>query len=176
MKTQEFKVKPNLAVGLTLIMLAVISVVYISNYFVAKTMTTAQFIVYLIFVGCMYFYFLGCRPTAYVVGNKTIVMKKRLIPDKEIDLMHAEVICDPVSRLADLVTRPHAIEIYMDTKKRWCFFPKDPVGFTGAVVNENKRIHCTVQKYTDLHRSIVKRERKSRRRNERRARRDQGED
>jgi len=46
----------------------------------------------------------------------------------------------------------------------------DAAAFTGAILGENKRIHCTVKAYTDMHRKIEKRERKQRRKEERRRR------
>ena len=128
-----------------------------------------SFIVLTLFIAVMFFYFLGCRPYEYVIKDKTVISKKRLMSPKEVDLMTCEVICDPVSRMADLVTRPHAIEIYTDTKKRHCYFPADPIAFVGAVVASNKRIHCTVEAYTDIHRSIEKKERKERKRAQRQA-------
>ena len=79
-------------------------------------------------------------------------------------LMSCEVICDPVSRMADLVTRPHAIELYTDLKKRYSTFPKDRYEFVDAICESNKRIHCTVADYTDQHRKIEKKERRENRR------------
>ena len=56
--------------------------------------------------------------------------------------------------MADLVTRPHAIELYTDLKKRYSTFPKDRYEFVDAICESNKRIHCTVEDYTDQHRKI----------------------
>ena len=47
-----------------------------------------------------------------------------------------------------------------------CCFPKDRLGFIHAVVKANKRIHCTVQEYTDARRDIERRERKERKKAE----------
>ncbi|EMD16561.1 hypothetical protein HMPREF9943_01115 [Eggerthia catenaformis OT 569 = DSM 20559] len=164
---QKFKAKPNLAVGIFLIVVILSSILFLADYLNGtKNLTSVQMIVLFIFDLAILYYFLGCRPYAYVVGNKQIVMKKRLYKDKIIDLMKAEIITDPVPRLADLITRPHAIEIYMDTKKRFCFYPHSPLDFVGAVLSENKRIHCSVSAYTDIHRSIEKRERKRRKKSE----------
>ncbi|MBO6046308.1 MAG: hypothetical protein J6P61_01010 [Erysipelotrichaceae bacterium] len=163
---QEFKVKPNLAVGIFLTALTGVMIFYIAEYF-AGIVTLGYVLVDVVFMIFMYLYFLGCRPYVYIVENKKIISKNRLFGDKTVDLMRCEVITDAVSRLADLVTRPHAIEIYDEAKKRHKYFPADPVGFTGAVVASNKRIHCTVAAYTDVHRSIEKRQRRERRRQQR---------
>lgn len=86
--------------------------------------------------------------------------------------MECETICDPVSRWADIATRPHAIEIYTNTKKRYCCFPKQRVEFVAAVMKENKRIHCTVKAYTDVHRQLEKQQRKEKRKAEKKAARE----
>lgn len=136
----------------------------------------SNLIVYLVFLAVYCFYFFGCRPYKYVIEDKVLISKHRLWKDKRLELMSSELICDPVARLADLVTRPHAIEIYDARKKRHKYFPYDVIDFVGAVVGSNRRIHCTVKAYTDIHRSIEKRERKERNRNERRRRREENAD
>ena len=108
---KEFKVKPNLAVGIWLGALTLVWV-YDIVMFVLKSLDQQSFIIVSIFLAAMYLYFLGCRPYEYIVDGKTLIFKRRLLPQKEVDLMSCEVICDPVSRMADLVTRPHAIELY----------------------------------------------------------------
>lgn len=117
----------------------------------------------------LYMVFLGLRPYRYVVDRKTITIKYRLRKNKEIDLMECETICDPVPRFSEMYNRPHAIEIYTTKRKRYCFFPKDRVGFVEAVVRGNKRMHCTVQDYTDFHRQLGKKLRKEKRKAERKA-------
>lgn len=125
----------------------------------------------LLVFGCLiYAFFLGCRPYGYDVEKKTVTIKYYLWKNKEVDLMQCETICDPVSRWADIMTRPHAIEIYTNTKKRYCFFPKKRVEFVDAIVKENKRIHCTVKEYTDVHRKSEKRRQRENRREERKER------
>lgn len=112
-------------------------------------------------------FFLGCRPYGYEVEKRTVTIKYYLWKNKEIDLMQCETICDPVSRWADIATRPHAIEIYTNTKKRYCFFPKKRVEFVDAIIKENKRIHCTVKEYTDVHRKSEKRRKRENKREDR---------
>lgn len=51
-------------------------------------------------------------------------------------------------------------------KKRYCCFPKQRVEFVAAVMKENKRIHCTVKAYTDVHRQLEKQQRKEKRKAE----------
>ena len=145
---KEFKVKPNLAVGIWLGALTLVWV-YDIVMFVLKSLDQQSFIIVSIFLAVLYFYFLGCRPYKYIVDGKTLIFKRRLLPQKEVDLMSCEVICDPVSRMADLVTRP---------------FPKDRYEFVDAICESNKRIHCTVADYTDQHRKIEKKERRENRR------------
>lgn len=166
----EFKVSPNTAVGVFSIALYGVMVYYI-YLFVNKVYTLQAILVYAIFLILFTFFFFGCRPYKYVFEDKRLISKKRLWKDKELDLLRMEVVSDPVSRLADLVTRPHAVEIYGDNKKRHNYFPKteDRAEFTAAILRANKRIHCTVQAYTDQHRSIEKRERKARKKAERAA-------
>ena len=160
---KEFKVKPNLAVGIWLGALTLVWV-YDIVMFVLKSLDQQSFIIVSIFLAVLYFYFLGCRPYKYIVDGKTLIFKRRLLPQKEVDLMSCEVICDPVSRMADLVTRPHAIELDTDLKKRYSTFPKDRYEFVDAICESNKRIHCTVADYTDQHRKIEKKERRENRR------------
>lgn len=117
----------------------------------------------------IYIFFLGFRPYRYVVDKKTVYKKYRLWKTTEIDLMECETICDPVPKFSELVERPHAIEVYTSKRKRHRFYPKDRVGFVEAVVRGNKRIHCTVQDYTDVHRKLEKKLRKERRKAERQA-------
>lgn len=117
------------------------------------------------YVLCLAF-FLGCRPHAYEVGKRTLIIKYYLWKNTEVDLMQCETICDPVSRWADIATRPHAIEIYTNTKKRYCCFPKERVEFVDAIVQENKRLHCTVKEYTDMQRVLEKKRRKERKKAE----------
>lgn len=157
---QTFKFRMNTA---TIIFLIAYTV------YVLYMLITMQWDVLPILIGfgiLVYAFFLGCRPYAYDIEKKTITIKYYLWKNKEIDLMRCETMCDPVSRWADIATRPHAIEIYTDTKKRYCFFPKDRLGFIHAVVKANKRIHCTVQEYTDARRDIERRERKERKKAE----------
>lgn len=162
MDYEEFKVKPNLAVGFFMFGITAILIWYIYEYTVSL-MTLTQLIVYLVFLAAMWYYFFGCRPYKYMVGKREIIFKKRLFPDRHLDLMKAEVITDAVPRMADLITRPHAIEIYDDAKKRSKYFPIDVIGFTTAVLKQNKRIHCNVAAYTDANRHIAKRNRRQRR-------------
>jgi hypothetical protein len=183
MDRQEFKPRRNLAVVLTLGMvllytfwhtlLFISDALYMSKNADAAAMASfnlemKQAIVLLIFAAIMTFYFVGCRPYLYVIEKKEIISKKRWFKDKHLDLMKAEIVTDPVPRLADLVTRPHAIEIYDMEKRRHKYFPVDAAGFTNAVVKSNKRIHCTVKSYTDRYRKISRRDRRE---NERRRRR-----
>lgn len=166
----EFKVDPNLAVGVFTTALYGVMVYYFFLY-TQGSFPLQSIIVYAVFLVLYTFFFFGCRPYKYVFKDKILISKKRLWKDKEVDLMRMELVTDPVPRLADLVTRPHAIEIYSDAKKLYKYFPKrvDRADFTAAVMRANKRIHCTVQAYTDIHRSIEKRERKARKRAEREA-------
>lgn len=117
-------------------------------------------------------FFVGFRPYQYVVDRKTLTIKYLLWKNKEIDLMECETICDPVERFTEFVRRPHAIEIYTTKRKRYAFFPKERVEFVEAIMRSNKRIHCTVQDYTDVHRKLEKKLRKEKRKAERQAARE----
>ena len=112
----------------------------------------------------LFIIFIGCRPNAYEIENRRMTIKYPLWKNKEVDLMRCDTICDPVSRMADLVTRPHAIEIYTENNKRYCCFPKDRQGFVGAVVNANKRINCQVHEYNETHRKFEKKRRRENKR------------
>ncbi|WP_164120885.1 hypothetical protein [Sharpea azabuensis] len=166
---KEFKVRPNYAVGVFNAAVVIMLIFNLSS-FINGQLTLASFMFYVVFTAVLTFYFVGCRPVKYTVKDKEVIMHRRLIPDKKVDLIHAEVIADPVSKMSDIVTRPHGIELYMDDKACIKFFPMDAAAFTGAILGENKRIHCTVKAYTDMHRKIEKRERKQRRKEERRRR------
>lgn len=159
-----FKFRKNTATILFLIAYAVY-ILYI--IFVNKNMNDLL-LVGGFYVVCLAF-FLGCRPHAYEIGKRTLKIKYYLWKDTEVDLMQCETICDPVSRWADIATRPHAIEIYTNTKKRYCCFPVERIEFVDAVLQENKRIHCTVQEYTDVQRVLEKKRRKERKKAQRKA-------
>lgn len=163
MERKEFKVKMNTATAIFLIAYALYTIITIF------TQNLATIITIFVFGAIIYAFFLGCRPYMYSVEKKTLTIMYRLWKNKEVDLMECETICDPVSRWADLVTRPHAIEIYTNTRKRYCCFPVQRVEFVDAIVKSNKRIHCTVREYTDVHRQLEKRQRKEKRKAERRA-------
>lgn len=155
---KEFKVKQNTAV----LLFQIAYVIYMVLLIVKQEFKA------LIPVGIMavilFLFFWGFRPFVYEVGNRTVTIKYRIWKNKEIDLMNIEVICDPVSRWADIATRPHAIEIYSNTKKRTCFFPIERVEFVDAILKENKRIHCTVKEYTDVRRQLAKKQKKEEKR------------
>lgn len=153
---KEFKVKKNS----TVVIFCIVYFVYAAALFVLQNYSDA------IVIGCfgivLLAYFLGFRPYKYTVDRRTAIIYYRLRKNKEIDLMQCETICDPVPRLWELVMRPHAIELYTYVKKRYRFFPKYRVEFIEAILQGNKRIHCTVQDYTDVHRQLGKKLRKER--------------
>lgn len=151
---KEFKVRMNVA---TIIFLCAYALYTI---YVAVTKDMNTFITIAIFGVLCCIFFLGFRPYKYIIGKKSLSIHYRLWRKRQVDLMECETICDPVSRWADIATRPHAIEIYTNTKKRYCCFPKQRVEFVAAVMKENKRIHCTVKAYTDVHRQLEKQQRK----------------
>lgn len=160
----EFKRRPNLVVGVFLIAYtgyAIYNCVTLWNSNLVGAI--AIVIVDILFA----VYFLGCRDVSYTVEKKTIITHRRLLKDKELDLMRCSIISDPVAKLTRWNSMPHAIDIFDDSNKRTTFHPKDRVNFTGAVLRENKRIHCTVKEYTDIYRKVEKRQRKERKRAER---------
>lgn len=155
-----FKVRPNLSVGCFLAVYAA----YTGYYFVTSfSKDAAGSICLLVALALFAAYFLGCRPYKYVIEKKTVYTYRRLLKTKELDLMQCATITDPVLKLTKWSSMPHAIEVYSDKNKRYSFYPEDRVGFTGAVLRENKRIHCTVKDYTDIHRKFAKKQRKERR-------------
>lgn len=160
----EFRVRPNLPVGCFLAVYTGYTVWYIFTKFSNDVAGSICLIVALLL---FYAYFLGCRPYKYVIEKKTIFTYRRLLKTKELDLMQCATVTDPVIKITKWSSMPHAIEVYSDKNKRYSFFPEDRVGFTGAVLRENKRIHCTVKDYTDIHRKLAKKQRKEKRRNQR---------
>ena len=112
-------------------------------------------------------FFYGFRPYAYTVDRKTLTLNYHIRPDKEINLMECETICDPVPRFSEIMHRARAIEIYDTARKRHPFYPHERLKFVEAIVRGNKRIHCTVQEYTDVHRATGRKLRKERRKEER---------
>lgn len=153
---KEFKVRMNTA---TTIFLCAYTI-----YIIGLTVTQNWVTLLPVCVAGVIFYtvFLGMRPYKYTVDKKTLYIHYRLLRAKEVDLMQAETICDPISRWADIATRPHAIEIYTTANKRYCCFPKERIDFVAAIIQANKRIHCTVKNYTDVHRQMEKKLRKER--------------
>lgn len=162
-EVKTFKYRINTA---TIIFLA--SLVFYT-LFTAFTQDLQTVLVIGIFTILCFVVFIGMRPYKYSIEKKELTIHYALWKNSHVDLMHCETICDPVPRWADLVTRPHAIEIYTDTKKRYCFFPKERVEFVHEVVKANKRIHCTVKEYTDVYRILEKKDRKERRKAEKKA-------
>lgn len=162
-EVKTFKYRINTA---TIIFLAAL-VFY--TLFTAFTQDLQTVLVIGIFTILCFVVFIGMRPYKYSIEKKELTIHYALWKNSHVDLMHCETICDPVPRWADLVTRPHAIEIYTDTKKRYCFFPKERVEFVHEVVKANKRIHCTVKEYTDVYRILEKKDRKERRKAEKKA-------
>ena len=162
-EVKTFKYRINTA---TIIFLAAL-VFY--TLFIAFTQDLQTVLVIGIFTILCFVVFIGMRPYKYSIEKKELTIHYALWKNSHVDLMHCETICDPVPRWADLVTRPHAIEIYTDTKKRYCFFPKERVEFVHEVVKANKRIHCTVKEYTDVYRILEKKDRKERRKAEKKA-------
>ena len=150
-EVKEFKVRMNTA---TIIFLTALAFYTVFTVFTQDKQTA---------------FFLGCRPNKYTINNRELTIHYYLWKNSHVDLMNCDTICDPVPRMADLVTRPHAIELYTNTKKRYCFFPKKRVEFVHAVVKANKRIHCTVKEYTDVYRILEKKDRKERRKAEKKA-------
>lgn len=159
---KKFKFRMNTA---TLIFLVAYAVYILYLIFLQKNFKDLPIVVG--FGILVYAFFLGCRPYGYEIGKRTLIIKYFLWKNSEVDLMQCETICDPVSRWADIATRPHAIEIYTNTKKRYCCFPKQRIEFVDAIVQENKRIHCTVKEYTDVRRKLDKKRRKERKKAER---------
>lgn len=166
MEVKEFKVRMNTATIIYLTALAVYTIITIFT----EEMSTIVTI--LVFAVICYAFFLGCRPHKYSINKKELTIHYYLWKNSHVDLMQCETICDPVPRWADLVTRPHAIELYTDTKKRYCLFPKKRVEFVHEIVKANKRIHCTVKEYTDVYRILEKKDRKERRKAEKKAARE----
>ena len=162
-EVKTFKYRINTA---TIIFLAAL-VFY--TLFTAFTQDLQTVLVIGIFTILCFVVFIGMRPYKYSIEKKELTIHYALWKNSHVDLMHCETICDPVPRWADLVTRPHAIEIYTDTKKRYCFFPKERVEYVHEVVKANKRIHCTVKEYTDVYRILEKKDRKERRKAEKKA-------
>ena len=162
-EVKTFKYRINTA---TIIFLAAL-VFY--TLFTAFTQDLQTVLIIGIFTILCFVVFIGMRPYKYSIEKKELTIHYALWKNSHVDLMHCETICDPVPRWADLVTRPHAIEIYTDTKKRYCFFPKERVEFVHEVVKANKRIHCTVKDYTDVYRILEKKDRKERRKAEKKA-------
>lgn len=159
---KKFKFRMNTA---TLIFLVAYAVYILYLIFLQKNFKDLPLVVG--FGILVYAFFLGCRPYGYEIGKRTLIIKYFLWKNSEVDLMQCETICDPVSRWADIATRPHAIEIYTNTKKRYCCFPTQRIEFVDAIVQENKRIHCTVKEYTDVRRKLDKKRRKERKKAER---------
>lgn len=159
---KKFKFRMNTA---TLIFLVAYAVYILYLIFLQKNFKDLPLVVG--FGILVYAFFLGCRPYGYEIGKRTLIIKYFLWKNSEVDLMQCETICDPISRWADIATRPHAIEIYTNTKKRYCCFPKQRIEFVDAIIQENKRIHCTVKEYTDVRRKLDKKRRKERKKAER---------
>ncbi len=162
-EVKEFKYRINTA---TIIFLTALCFYTIFTVFTAKLNVIIMIV---IFTALCFVVFIGMRPYKYSIQKKNLTIHYALWKNKHVDLMRCETICDPVSRWADIATRPHAIEIYTDTKKRYCFFPKERVEFVHEVVKANKRMHCTVKEYTDVSRILEKKDRKERRKAEKKA-------
>ena len=116
MEIKEFKVRMNTATLIFLIAYALYTL------FTIFTQDTSTIITIIVFGVICYAFFLGCRPYKYSIEKRTLTIHYRLWKNSHVDLMECETICDPVPRMADLVTRPHAIEIYTNTKNKNIFY------------------------------------------------------
>ena len=163
---KDFKVKLNM----TTLMCLTFFAVYTVYYWIAVSLYAASLLI-VVTIGWGLYVF-GLTPYKYSVENKTLYKCYRFRKNKELDLMDCETICDAVPRASEMFQRAHAIEIYTSKKKRHCFYPKDRVDFVEAVSKANKRIHVTVQDYTDVHRKLEKRLRKEKIKQERRSKRE----
>lgn len=158
----KFRLKQNLAVMLFLL-------IYTGNFIFSlfSDQTSKEGIIALAVFGVLLFvWFYGFRPYRYVVEKRTLTICYRFWKNKEIDLIQCDTICDPVPRMSEMIRRPHAIEMYTNSNKRLAFYPSDRLGFVEAIVKANKRIHCTVKDYTDVHRQLGRKIRKERRKEE----------
>lgn len=163
---KEFKVRLNFAV--LICMLAYLG--YTVYLLITTSLYYSSLVIFIALVWVLYYF--GFTPYKYIVDRRTVSKIYRFRKPKEVDLMDCETICDPVPRFSEIYSRPHAIEIYTTQKKRHCFFPKERVEFVESVVRANKRIHCTVQDYTDVHRKLEKKLRKEKLKEEKRAKRE----
>lgn len=110
----------------------------------------------------IYGYLMLLRPYKYEVNRKTLTIYKRIGQPKEINLMSCETICDPVPKLTRVLTRPHALELYTEKKKRILLVPKDRVEFTATLLRANKRLHVQVKEFAEKSKSVAKKQRRER--------------
>lgn len=99
-------------------------------------------------------------PTHYSITRKTLVIHKKLGTDKEVNLMTCQTICDPVIKLTKLVTNPHALELYTESKERITINPKLRLQFVDDVISINKRIHPQVKEFALNRKGSEKKNRK----------------
>ena len=111
----------------------------------------------------IYGYLFGIRPYAYEITRKTLVIKKRIGKDKEVNLMDCETISNPIPKLTKLITNTKSFEIYLVGGKRLVVAPKERMEFVEAVIHANKRIHCQVEEYNESHRKFEKKRKRENR-------------
>ncbi|MDD8048429.1 MAG: hypothetical protein PHH04_02380 [Thomasclavelia sp.] len=115
-----------------------------------------------LFIGYLYL----IRPYKYKISQKTFTICRRLLKDKEYNLMDVETICDPLPKMTKIITNAHSYEMYITGGKRLVVAPKDQMGFVDAVIHANKRVHCQVKAYNEKYRKVEKKRRRENRREE----------
>lgn len=91
------------------------------------------------------------RPNKYIIKRHTLIISRRVGKTKEINLSRCEIICNPIVKMTKIICDPHALELYLDNKKKIVVHPKDVNGFCQAVIIANKRINCQVKSYKAIH-------------------------
>lgn len=112
----------------------------------------------------VYFYFLCWRPSGYEIEKKTLTLKRRLLKDKEINIMEMETITNPIPKMSKIIANSHSYEIYMNGGDRITVAPQQDrqLEFVDAIMHANKRIHCQVKEYNESHRVSQKKRRRNR--------------
>lgn len=109
-------------------------------------------------------YLYGIRPYKYTIEKRTLIINRRILKNKEYNVMEIDTISNPIPKMTKIITNPRSYEIYLMNGKRLTVAPKNQMEFVEAIIKANKRIHCQVKEYNETHRKVEKRRRRENKR------------
>ena len=143
------KVKQNSAVPVFLGALTIMMLYNFYQFYMGKISHLAL-IFYIIFLIIMYYYMIGVAPYFYEVKEHRLIIKRRALAPKVIDLKGCILLTEPRSVISLRMGRSDAIELYQDNRKHVTLHPEDKVVFAKMIEQENKKMVIEIDGYVKL--------------------------